>query len=65
MFGFATAAYLNFGAQDSNFSTISEALLSCIYVLVASLDIQKYNVTDTAILVIWIFSYMVSRFLQQ
>lgn len=59
MFGFATVAYLNFGAQDPNFCTISEALLSCIYVLVASLNVQQYNVTDTAMLVIWIVSYMV------
>ena len=59
MFGFATVGHLNFGAEDLNFHNITRSMLSCVYVLVASIDMDKYSATDSAMLVIWIFSYMV------
>lgn len=61
MFGFACIAYFNFGAEAEPFSTISDAMITCISILVADINIDDYSsVSDTGIFIVWVIFYMVT-----
>lgn len=61
MMGFAIIGFLSFGAQNQFFSTLSEAVMECIYALVGQFNIKDYTTTKSALLVLWGLAYMVNK----